>query len=92
MSPTFAYGEEAPLESDRPLPDLEGFAMSLPTAYYWDKSMRIIRNDVLDRFGTPLERRFRREQIESVMKSCGLEDLRFSDNAPYWRAVGRRRG
>ena len=76
----------------RLVPGLEGFAMRLPTAYYWDKSMRIIRNDALDRFGTPLEQRFSREQIESMMTSCGLEDLRFSDNAPYWHALGRKRG
>ena len=76
----------------RLVPGLGGFAMRLPTAYYWDKSMRIIRNDALDRFGTPLEQRFSREQIEGMMTSCGLEDLRFSDNAPYWHAVGRKRG
>ena len=71
---------------------LEGFAMRLPTAYYWNKSMRIIRNDALDRFGTPLEQRLSREQIEAMMTACGLEDLRFSDNAPYWHAVGRKGG
>ena len=91
-----AFGVYLPLvllvRALRLVPGLEGFAMRLPTAYYWDKSMRIIRNDALDRFGTPLEQRFSREQIESMMTSCGLEDLRFSDNAPYWHAVGRKRG
>lgn len=50
--------------------------------------MTILRNDALDRFGTPLEQRFSRNQIEEMMLKCGLEEIRFSEKAPYWHAIG----
>ena len=63
---------------------------SLPLSYYVGKSFYILRNDALDRFGTPLEQRFTRKQIEAMMRAAGLCDIRFSEGAPYWHAVGRR--
>jgi hypothetical protein len=62
----------------------------IPLHYYADKSWWVMRNDALDRFGTPLERRFTREAISQLMRNAGLEDVRFSDRAPYWHAVGRK--
>lgn len=62
----------------------------LPLAYYCDKSFYIIRNDALDRFGTPLEKRFTGIQIEQMMQQAGLGEIKFSENAPYWHAVGRK--
>lgn len=62
----------------------------VPLSYYADKSFSIIRNDALDRFGTPLEQRFSREEIRVMMENAGLSDIKFSPNAPYWHAVGRR--
>jgi exonuclease III len=44
----------------------------------------------LDRFGTRLEHRFRREEIAGMMERAGLRETVFSDHAPYWCAVGRR--
>ena len=41
-----------------------------------------------DRFGTPLEHRFTREDIAALLERAGLEKVRFSDLAPYWCAVG----
>ena len=76
----------------RRIPGLDGLVMRLPLAYYWDKSLRIMRNDALDRFGTPLEQRFSRQEIRSMMIECGLDDIRFSEQAPYWHATGRKRG
>ena len=76
----------------RRVPRLGSLAMRLPLVYYWDKSLRIIRNDALDRFGTPLEQRFSREEIRSMMLQCGLEKILFSEQAPFWPAVGRKRG
>ena len=76
----------------RRIPGLEGRVMRLPLAYYWDQSLRIMRNDALDLFGTPLEQRFSREEIQSMMIECGLDDIRFSEQAPYWHAVGRKGG
>jgi hypothetical protein len=47
-----------------------------------------MRTDSRDRFGTPLEQRFTREEIYSMMISAGLTDIKFSDQAPYWCVVG----
>lgn len=62
----------------------------IPLSYYIDKSFYMIRNDALDRFGTPLEQRFSRAQISEMMKQAGLEDILFSDTEPYWKAFGRK--
>lgn len=63
---------------------------SIPLAYYVDKSFNVIRNDALDRFGTPLEQRFTKEEIEAMMKKAGLDNIVFSENAPYWHAIGQK--
>lgn len=65
-------------------------AEAIPLHYYSGKSWRVIRNDALDRFGTPLEQRFTRAEIAEMMTRAGLEDLRFSDRMPMWHAVGRK--
>ena len=62
-----------------------------PLSYYRDKEFYIIRTDALDRFGTPLEKRFTKEQIVEMMTQAGLENVKFSDRAPYWVAVGTKR-
>jgi len=61
---------------------------SLPLAYYSDKSFYVMRTDAYDRFCTQLEKRFTRAEIEQMMRDAGLEQIRFSDRAPYWCAVG----
>lgn len=63
----------------------------LPLSYYRRHSFYTMRTDARDRFGTPLERRFTRAQIERMMEDAGLESIRFSDEAPYWCAVGTRK-
>ncbi len=67
-------------------------AEAIPLHYYSGKSWRVIRNDALDRFGTPLEQRFTRAQITEMMTESGLEDLHFSDRMPMWHVVGRKGG
>lgn len=62
----------------------------LPLAYYARKSFYIMRSDALDRFGTPLERRFRKDEIEMMLVDAGLEEIQFSANSPYWHAVARK--
>ena len=62
----------------------------VPLHYYADKSLWVMRNDALDRFGTPLEHRFTREAISDMMKNAGLADVKFSQAAPYWHVVGRK--
>ncbi len=62
----------------------------LPLSWYRDKSLYIMRTNAFDRFATPLEQRFTRTQIAAMMRKAGLEGIRFSENPPFWCAVGRR--
>jgi SAM-dependent methyltransferase len=62
----------------------------IPLAFYRDKSFYTMRTDSRDRFGTPLEHRFTRREIEEMMKAAGLGEIRFTDSEPYWCAVGRK--
>ncbi|MBV9803794.1 MAG: class I SAM-dependent methyltransferase [Solirubrobacterales bacterium] len=64
----------------------------LPLSTYRRRSFYSMRTDALDRFGTRLEHRFRRDEIAAMMERCGLRDITFSEHAPYWCAVGRRVG
>ncbi len=61
---------------------------SIPLSYYRMHSFYTMRTDSRDRFGTPLERRFRRDEMADMMRMAGLRDIRFSEDAPYWCAVG----
>jgi ubiquinone/menaquinone biosynthesis C-methylase UbiE len=61
---------------------------SVPLSYYRKRSFYTMRTDSRDRFGTPLERRFRKEEIADMMQDAGLREIRFSETAPYWCAVG----
>jgi ubiquinone/menaquinone biosynthesis C-methylase UbiE len=64
---------------------------SLPLAIYRDRSFYTMRTDARDRFGTQLEQRFTRAEIEAMMQAAGLENIRFSENMPFWCAVGTRK-
>jgi ubiquinone/menaquinone biosynthesis C-methylase UbiE len=61
---------------------------SLPLAWYADKSFYVMRTDAYDRFGTRLEKRFTRIKIEQMLNRAGFDSVRFSDDAPFWCAVG----
>ena len=56
--------------------------------YYHDKSFYTMRTDSLDRFGTKLEKRFSKKDIENLMKESNLENITFLNSEPYWVAVG----
>lgn len=62
----------------------------IPLSFYIDKSFRVIRNDSLDRFGTPLEQRFSKSEITEMLKDAGLDEIQFSDIEPYWHATGKK--
>ena len=61
---------------------------AFPLSIYRDKSFYTMRTDALDRFGTRLEYRFSKKQIEGMLTEAGLENIRFSDEMPYWCAIG----
>jgi SAM-dependent methyltransferase len=68
-----------------------GFAVeSIPLSAYRSRSFYVMRTDALDRFGTRLERRFSRQEIEAMMREAGLKEIRFSEQSPYWCAVGMK--
>lgn len=60
----------------------------IPLSYYRNHSFYTMRTDSRDRFGTPLEQRFTRKQVATMLEAAGLRDVQFSDRAPYWCAVG----
>lgn len=68
----------------------EKWGNKIPLSYYSNKSFNVIRNDSLDRFGTPLEQRFSKKQIEKMMQKSGLHDIKFSNNQPYWHVMGQK--
>lgn len=69
---------------------LKSLAHKMPLSFYIGKSFHVIRNDTRDRFGTMLEQRFTKAQIEDMMQSCGLSEIVFSNQTPYWHAIGRK--
>jgi hypothetical protein len=69
-----------------------GFGVGgIPLSYYRVHSFYTMRTDSRDRFGTPLEQRFTRKEVGAMLEAAGLRDVRFSDRAPYWCAVGIKR-
>jgi SAM-dependent methyltransferase len=62
-----------------------------PLSIYRDRDFYVMQTDALDRFGTRLEHRFSRVEIERMMIAAGLDDITFSDRPPFWVALGRRK-
>jgi len=63
----------------------------IPLSYYRNFSFYTMRTDALDRFGAVLEKRFTAGQIRSMMESCGLEQIVFSPDPPFWCALGYKK-
>ena len=63
---------------------------SVPLAAYRQNTFYVMRNDALDRLGTPLEQRFSRIEIEAMMRRAGLTGIRFHEGTPFWCAVGTK--
>jgi len=51
---------------------------------YRDKEFYFMLTDSLDRFGTQLEKRFSKKQIEEMLQASGFEKISFSNQSPYW--------
>jgi SAM-dependent methyltransferase len=60
---------------------------SWPLSAYRERSFYVMRTDAHDRFCTPLEKRFTRGEIETMLTQAGFRSIRFSDRVPYWCAV-----
>lgn len=61
-----------------------------PLEPYYNKPFYNLRNDCLDRFGTKLEQRFLKSEIEEMMKAAGLIDIVFGEESAYWHAIGKK--
>jgi hypothetical protein len=51
-------------------------------ATYFGKSLNVIRNYALDRFGTPLEQRFSRNETHKMLVDCGFTEIVLSEKEP----------
>jgi ubiquinone/menaquinone biosynthesis C-methylase UbiE len=81
-----------PLARFAALVERAGFSPSvIPLESYRNRKLYVMRTDAYDRFCTRLEQRFTRRQIEQMLTGAGFYDIRFSDKAPYWCAVGKKR-
>ncbi|MEJ7775874.1 MAG: class I SAM-dependent methyltransferase [Sphingomicrobium sp.] len=65
---------------------------NFPLSGYRKSSFYTMRTDALDRFGTRLEQRFSRTEIQAMMESSGLSEIHFKEDSPYWVACGIRTG
>lgn len=89
VTDTLALGIYYPLARFSLLLECLGFNVaSVPLSHYRNHSFYTMRTDARDRFGTPLEQRFTRNQICQMMIAAGLRDIRFSERPPFWCAVG----
>jgi ubiquinone/menaquinone biosynthesis C-methylase UbiE len=61
---------------------------NIPLSAYRNCSFYTMRTDSLDRFGTRLEQRFTKNEIEQMMLNSGLINIKFNKSLPYWCAVG----
>ena len=61
-----------------------------PLSSYRKASFYTMRTDSRDRFGTPLEKRFTKMEILEMLEKAGLENIEFSNTAPFWCAVGMK--
>ena len=63
---------------------------NFPLSDYRNKSFYFMRTDALDRFGTRLEKRFSKDEIQRMLQEAGFRDIRFSKNMPFWVSISRK--
>lgn len=68
----------------------ENAAKKIPLSYYRKTSFYVMRNDAFDRFGTPLEKRFSKKEIQEMLQKAGFINIRFSNREPYWHALAQK--
>lgn len=92
VSDCIAFAVYWPLARSARLASLMGADVrNFPLSAYRNLSLYTLRTDALDRFGTRLEHRFTRAEIESMMIDAGLNSIRFSKREPFWVACGVKR-
>ena len=63
----------------------------MPLGQYVEYPFRVLWNDQLDRFSAPIEKRYSRAQVETLMREAGLTGVTLLGGYG-WRAVGTRPG
>jgi len=63
---------------------------NFPLSDYRNKPFYFMRTDALDRFGTRLEKRFSKDEIQRMLQEAGFRDIRFSKNMPFWVSISRK--
>ena len=63
---------------------------NLPLSDYRNKPIYFMKTDALDRFGTRLEKRFSKDEIQRMLQEAGFRDIRFSKNMPFWVSISRK--
>lgn len=58
-----------------------------PLVYYSQSSFYTMRTDALDRFGTCLEHRFSKAEIQSMLERTGFHKITFSNKSPFWCVI-----
>lgn len=66
----------------------EGNVKNFPLSDYRHATFYRMRHNARDRLGTPLEKRFTKDEIRGMMQNAGLKDIVFRDGPPYWCALG----
>jgi ubiquinone/menaquinone biosynthesis C-methylase UbiE len=63
---------------------------NMPLSDYRNKPLYSLKTDSLDRFGTKLEKRFTKVEIEKMLIEAGFINIKFSSVTPYWVAVAEK--
>ena len=63
---------------------------NLPLSTYRNKPIYFMKTDALDRFGTRLEKRFSKDEIQRMLQEAGFRDISFSKNMPFWVSISRK--
>lgn len=88
FSNIIAYLIYLPLSSFAHIVEKIGINVSnFPLSQYRSKSLYIIKNDALDRFGTSLEHRFSKNQIKEMLLKSGFSNIKFSNKSPFWCCI-----
>ena len=61
---------------------------NFPLHFYRNLSFYVMRTDSRDRFGSPMEKRYSKNEIQQMMTSAGLEKIKFKNSVPFWTVVG----
>ena len=60
---------------------------NIPLTDYRSKSFYFMKTDSLDRFGTKLEKRFSKPEIQEMLKEAGFSRISFSEHMPKWVCI-----